>query len=252
MKKAHLIMGPAGCGKSTYCLEIYKNSKEVKKAIKVVNLDPSVENFSYPDCINIQDLIKTNDVMEELYLGPNSSLIFCMEYLVDNLTWLKKEIDSCYEDFFLFDFPGQIEIYTHSTIIREIIKFLISYCQIDITGLFFIDSQFLGDIGKYLSGCLTALSSMVSLEILSYNILSKMDLVKNVPIYVLDKYLKPNMSCFLDELEEVMNSKYKALSYSVLNLLEDFSMINFVPLDTTKFESLIEFFTLVNHFYESE
>ena len=56
----------------------------------------------------------------------------------------------------------------------------------------------------------------------------------------------------LDELEEVMNSKYKALSYSVLNLLEDFSMINFVPLDTTKFDNLIEFFTLVNHFYESE
>jgi GTPase SAR1 family protein len=252
MKKGQLIMGPAGSGKSTYCLEVYKNSKEIKKWIKIVNLDPSVDNYFYPTSIDVQDLIKTNDVMDEFSLGPNGSLIFCMEYLIDNLNWLKTEIDFCFEEFFLFDLPGQIEIYTHSSLIKELTKFLILSCQIDISGLFFIDSQFLGDTAKYLSGCLTALSSMISLEIMTFNVLSKMDLIRNIPMYIFEKFLNPSFNFFLKDLDEILNSKYKALSYSILILLEDFSMIKFVPLDLTKFENLIDFFDLVCNFYEIE
>lgn len=37
--------------------------------------------------VDIRDLISVTDVMEELGLGPNGALIFCMEYLIENIEW---------------------------------------------------------------------------------------------------------------------------------------------------------------------
>ena len=79
MKIGQIIMGPAGSGKSTYCIESFKNKSLSKKEIKIINLDPSIENLEYPDSIDIRDLIRVDDVMEEFFLGPNGALIFCME-----------------------------------------------------------------------------------------------------------------------------------------------------------------------------
>ena len=39
--------------------------------------------------LDIRDLISLDDVMTELKYGPNGGLIYCMEYLVQNLDWLQ-------------------------------------------------------------------------------------------------------------------------------------------------------------------
>lgn len=55
------------------------------------------------------DLISLEDAMEELELGPNGGLVYCMEYLLDNLDWLKDELDKFDEDeYIIFDCPGQV------------------------------------------------------------------------------------------------------------------------------------------------
>ena len=41
-----------------------------------------------------------------------------------------------------------------------------------------LDSQFMADSGKFISGCLACLSAMVQLEIPHVNVLTKMDLVR--------------------------------------------------------------------------
>ena len=55
------------------------------------------------------DLISLQDAMEELDLGPNGGLVYCMEYLLDNMDWLKDELDK-YDDeeYIVFDCPGQV------------------------------------------------------------------------------------------------------------------------------------------------
>jgi len=60
-----------------------KHAQTVGHAMEVVNLDPAAENFDYNPIIDIRDLIKVDDVMEDadLQLGPNGGLVFCMEYL---------------------------------------------------------------------------------------------------------------------------------------------------------------------------
>ena len=55
-----------------------------RRRIHVANLDPAAECFWYDVAFDIRDLITVEDVMEELQLGPNGGLVYCMEYLLQN------------------------------------------------------------------------------------------------------------------------------------------------------------------------
>jgi GPN-loop GTPase len=81
-------MGPAGSGKSTYCHAIQDMAQMLKRRIFVINLDPAAEQFKYRCEIDIRELIGIDDVMEELSLGPNGALVYCLEYLLMNMDWL--------------------------------------------------------------------------------------------------------------------------------------------------------------------
>lgn len=58
--------------------------------------------------LDIRDLISVDDILEdkEMALGPNGALVFCMEYLTQNLEWLHDQINEAEDDYFLFDCPG--------------------------------------------------------------------------------------------------------------------------------------------------
>jgi hypothetical protein len=52
-------------------------------------------------------LISLDDAQEELKYGPNGGLVYCMEYLLENIDWLLDELTEFAEDsFVLFDCPG--------------------------------------------------------------------------------------------------------------------------------------------------
>lgn len=66
--------------------------------------------------------------MEEMELGPNGALIYCMEYLMENTDWLQEELNKVApDDYVLFDCPGQIELYSHLDVFRDFIKYLQGY-----------------------------------------------------------------------------------------------------------------------------
>ena len=76
------VMGPAGTGKSTYCKTIQEHCQTTKRSMRVINLDPAAEEFLYEASLDIKELISVDDVMEQLGFGPNGSLVYCMEYLL--------------------------------------------------------------------------------------------------------------------------------------------------------------------------
>ena len=80
-KHAQLVIGPAGSGKSTFCTTIQEYCQLSHRTVHVVNLDPAAETFKYEPTLDIRDLVSLDDVMEELDLGPNGGLVYCMEYL---------------------------------------------------------------------------------------------------------------------------------------------------------------------------
>jgi len=46
--------------------------------------------------------------MDTYSLGPNGGLIYCMEYLLDNISWLDERIKRLKTNYVIFDCPGQV------------------------------------------------------------------------------------------------------------------------------------------------
>ena len=84
----------------------------------------------------------------------------------------------------LFSIVGQIELFTHIPVVQQIVQQLKNW-NFRLCGVFLLDSQFVIDTAKYFSGLMTALSTMVTLELPHVNVLSKVDL--------LDKKAKKNL-----------------------------------------------------------
>lgn len=205
--------------------------------------------------------------MEEVGLGPNGGLIYCFEFLMQNLDWLTEALDSLTEDYLLiFDMPGQIELYTHIPILPTLIKFLSQPGSLDIrmAAVYLLEATFVVDRAKFFAGTLSAMSAMMMLEVPHLNVLSKMDLVKGqVKKKDLNRFLTPDTALLdddpadrtqriaqgadaqddkakrPDERDQVMKgASFRKLNRAVAGLIESFSMINYLKLDVTKEESV--------------
>lgn len=238
---AQLVMGPAGSGKSTFCSTIVKYCEAIRRSVQVINLDPAAEYFDYPVLADIRDLISLDDAMEDdtLHFGPNGGLVFCMEYFAQNFDWLDEAMDDIEEDYIIFDCPGQIELYTHIPVMRQFVDHL-QNLNFRVCGIFIIDAQFMIEASKFVSGVMSALSAMITLEIPHVNVMSKIDLLSKASKKELEKYLEPDMPLLLaDELNsDKFSQKYMKLNHSIASLIDDFSLVKFLPLDITDEDSV--------------
>jgi GPN-loop GTPase len=46
--------------------------------------------------------------MDSFGLGPNGGIIYCLEYLEQNLDWLQEKLDALGDKYVIIDFPGQV------------------------------------------------------------------------------------------------------------------------------------------------
>lgn len=261
-KHGQIVMGPAGSGKSTYCNAIAKHCEQAGRVVHVVNLDPAAEHFEYPVAIDIRDLISLNDVVEELNYGPNGGLIYCMEYLLEHLSWLSDAIADYGDDYLIFDCPGQIELYTHLPLMPRLANFLTRQAGYSLCAIYLLDALFVTDASRFASGALMCLSAMVQLELPHVNILSKGDLVPSKK--TLKRFLDPDMETLMEQLAGegealrdaskvgaaasaaasakpsslALRGKNLALSRALATLVTQYSMVNFFPLDLTDEESV--------------
>ncbi|KAK9716220.1 hypothetical protein RND81_06G219100 [Saponaria officinalis] len=239
MGYAQLVIGPAGSGKSTYCSSLYQHCETMRRTINIFNLDPAAENFDYPVAVDIRELINLEDVMDELGLGPNGGLIYCMEELEDNMDdWLTDKLDDFLDDDYLvFDCPGQIELFSHVPVLKNFVEHL-QRKNFKVCVVYLLDSQFMTDVTKFISGCLSSLSAMVQLELPHVNILSKMDLVKSKKD--LEDFLHPEPQLLLSQLNLRMAPQFEKLNKALIDLIDEYSMVSFIPLDLRK-ESSIQY-----------
>lgn len=226
-----LVLGPAGVGKSTFCSSIISYMQSVGRRAHIVNLDPAAEPTEYEFSVDIRDLISLEDAMEELEYGPNGGLVYCMEFLLENLDWLDEEIGDYEDEYLIFDCPGQIELYTHIPVLPAIVKHLSTNLNFHLCVTYLLEAPFVIDRSKFFSGVLSAMSAMILLETPHINILSKVDLIKDeVPRRELKRYLNPDPLLLADEANSKLNPKYHELSKAIANLTEEFGMVQFLPL----------------------
>ncbi|OQR71408.1 GPN-loop GTPase 3-like [Tropilaelaps mercedesae] len=255
MRFAQLVMGPAGAGKSTFCSSVARHAEVAKRIVNLVNLDPACEYFDYSPVLDVRDLIHVDDVMEdeELRLGPNGGLIFCLEYLIRNPSWLTEQlIDTPDDEYFIFDCPGQIELYTHLDVMKRFSEMLVGldFRQVEnafmlkplrVCGVYLIEAQFMVDTHKFFSGVLSALSCMVNLELPFVCILSKMDLLNSAGRRKIADFVDSSAQALLDDSREAqLNPRFEALSRALARVVDDFSLVRFVPLNIRNEESIAD------------
>ncbi|CAM9789675.1 unnamed protein product [Chrysoparadoxa australica] len=262
-KCCQMVMGPAGTGKSTYCHTMQEHCANARRRVLVANLDPAAEGFDYEVvALDIRDLISVTDVMEELELGPNGALVYCMEYLLDNMEWLQEELGEFDdEDYIIFDCPGQVELYSHIPVMRQVLD-QVRLWGYQVCGVFTLDATFMTDASKFISGTLLCLSAMVQLEVPHINVLTKCDLVDREE---LDRFLEVDTASLLQlhdracgagggyggDLSRELNDraegrevrtatlpKQARLTAAIAAIIDDYTMVNYIPLDINDEESI--------------
>ncbi|KAF7242436.1 GPN-loop GTPase 2 [Varanus komodoensis] len=252
------VIGPPGSGKTTYCLGMQQFLSAIGRKVAVVNLDPANEGIPYPCAVDVSELVTLEDVMEHLKLGPNGGLIYCMEYLEANIDWLQEKLAQFKGHYFLFDCPGQVELCTHHSSLRNIFAQLMKW-NFRLAAVHLVDSHYCTDPGKFISVLCTSLSAMLHVELPHVNVLSKMDLVEQYGklarvdlefylyhvLYDDDDDDDDDVSFNLDYYTEVLDlsylvdhlasdpffKNYHRLNEKLVEVIEDYSLVSFVPLN---------------------
>ncbi|KAG6508061.1 hypothetical protein ZIOFF_033418 [Zingiber officinale] len=254
-----VVIGPPGSGKTTYCNGMSQFLKLIGRKVVVVNLDPANDLVPYECAVNIDDLIKLSDVMSEHSLGPNGGLVYCMDYLEKNIDWLESKLKPFLDDlgitssnisfssirlnclsliadhYFLFDFPGQVELFSLHSNAKNVITKLVHTLDLRLTAVHLVDAHLCCDPGKYVSALVLSLTTMLHLDLPHINVLSKIDLIENYGelAYNLEYYMDvEDLSYLQDHLDQdPRSSKYRKLTKELCDVIEDFGLVNFSTLD---------------------
>ncbi|MEM2005473.1 MAG: ATP/GTP-binding protein [Zestosphaera sp.] len=173
-----IVAGPAGSGKSTFVSAAAQWMEANGLDVVKVNLDPAAESLPYVPDVDVRNYITTRDFMTKYGLGPNGALVLSVDYLVNYVGDLRREVDEVRGNYVLIDLPGQLEIVAFRRLGPLLLKELTKGCKSLVA--FMIDSHLASTPHSSYSALLLALSTMFRLRLPMVLVLNKMDLVTSV------------------------------------------------------------------------
>jgi GTPase SAR1 family protein len=193
-----VVVGPPGSGKTTFCNGMQQYLRLLNRDAWVVNMDPANEttptknddceshdNYSslpYDTLFDVcEQVVNLSSVSEQTGLGPNGGLVYCMEYIEAHMDEIICKLHELLQPnmYLLFDFPGQVELYTHSTCAQSIVHKLAAAFDLRLTAVQLLDAHYCTDASKFLSAALLGTTTMLRLELPTVSVLSKADLLCN-------------------------------------------------------------------------
>lgn len=267
-----VVVGPPGSGKTTYCNGMQQYLRLLGRNAWVINLDPANQDYQEYDTLwNIgQDLVNLEKVMEQLELGPNGGLLYCMEYLELHLNVLVERIltqnSKNTANYLIFDFPGQVELFTHGKSVQTILQKLSNQLHLRLCAVNLIDSTYCVDAAKFLAATLVSTTTMLRLELPTVNVLSKTDLLEGQELpFGMEFFTECNdlerLLPYLDNAgvsseddaiwdddayqrirqrvrQSAFYRKHAKLHSVLAEVVQDFGLLSFIPLDISKAESV--------------
>jgi GPN-loop GTPase len=310
-----VVVGPPGSGKTTYCTGMQEYLRLLGRNAWVINLDPANEvpssrnsssrssrssknNLPYEVLLDVcESVVNLSSVMQQLGLGPNGGLVYCMEYLEAHVEEVGEMIEERIRQeviddsiggsgagggiYVLFDLPGQVELYTHGHAIQRLLAKLSKVLDLRLVAVQLVDAHYCTEPANYLSAALMGTTTMLRLELPAVSVLSKIDLLANYgPLaFSLDFFtdcqdlerLLPflqnperggsndddhdQIMCNEDEFSDYAEDvdyqlarkltrsspffrKHERLHKAMAEIVEEFGLISFLPLDISNAESV--------------
>ena len=288
-----VVCGPPGSGKTTFCNGMQQYLTLLGRDACVINLDPANNNndgdLPYEPIFDVcVEAVNLQAVMQQLELGPNGGLVYCMEYLESHADQILEAIASKLSEtsYLILDLPGQVELYTHSTCVQNLLQGMVKAWDLRLTAVQLMDAHYCTDATKFLSATLLATTTMLRLELPAVNVLSKVDLLvvnhqygpSSLPLELdfftechnLDRLLPflhqasaDRAAATLDDADNIDNDdawdyvddpeyqrarrqressplyqKHAKLHRAMAELVDDFGLLSFVPLDVSNAESM--------------
>lgn len=197
-----------------------------------------------------------------------------MGFIYENLSWLLKKLKTksinrenenkelCLDQYFIFDFPGQIELYMNDENIKKIVMGLQNNNEItfSLTTISLFDSLCCYETHQYISASMMSLITQINLETPHINVLTKIDLLKEcgkLPYRLRMYFDSEALNLMLeDDLEDnnktEFEKKYKTLNEKIKNVLFNESLTSFFPLhimDKANVCKLVAMIDKANGFY---
>ena len=111
-------------------------------------------------------------------------MLYCSDFLYTNLQWLTDQLETKLVSegcrYFVFDLPGQTELYTNHEALRKMITALTEQHNFRFVAVHLIDASYLYDRYKFLAALTLSLSSLIGMEIPFVNLITKMDLLSTM------------------------------------------------------------------------
>lgn len=79
--------------------------------------------------------------------------------------------------YFVIDMPGQVELYTNHTALKQLISLLQSALGFSLVVVHLVDISYLYDRYKFLSAMTLSLTAVINLEVPFLNLITKVDLL---------------------------------------------------------------------------
>ena len=260
-----VVVGPPGAGKSTMCAGLARYLELAKRPSAVINLDPACEGSLTPFSIDVRNLCRVETVMKDQKLGANGALMYCVKVLRES-PWLCDRLSQLGTPYAIFDLPGQVELWTHSDDLKEILKTITRYCDARLVVANVVDANHCTRPGTFIANALVSLLAMLNLELPHINVLSKIDQLPrfqaSMPFHLnyfadavdlrrLLPFCRPgdapgvyDHSTEDDDDDDDMADEDPEptgsvrLTSKICDLVEDFNLVCFQPLDITDGDSV--------------
>lgn len=196
--------------------------------------------------------------MEKYDLGPNGGLLFCMESLLQSISWLIDRIKALECHYFIFDCPGQVELFSHHDVVQQLLSRLQEEIDCRLCCVQLVDSYYCSQPATFISAVLLVISTMLRLGLPHVNVLSKVDLLQYygelpfgldfftemLDLMPLAKYVgkRVKTAAELDaedgeEEEDVppsltpLQMKYAKMTEAICEVVSDYDLVSFLPMN---------------------
>jgi GTPase SAR1 family protein len=171
-----IVLGMAGSGKTTFVQKLAEKMYNDETPGYLINLDPACSDMPYPANVDIRDTVNYKRVMKENNLGPNGAIITSLNLFATRFDQLASIIERKSElhKYFVFDTPGQIEVFNWSASGMVITETLAS--QLPTAIIYVMDTVRNRNPSTFMSNMLYACSILYKTKLPLIIVLNKTDL----------------------------------------------------------------------------